>query len=313
MDGDEMQQSLLRSAKWPQRYKFVESWFEQDRHVAEKAHQCLINAPQFELAMVDDLLGDYCGKWQERFVHMALWRHHSAYRRGPRWDDFAYLALALDQQTPPSQLPLMVHVALLTLDFYAHETSTLFDESDVAPFATEQDWAALAHFLDGLPQAMNFHAMLGAMTSCALAPQAPDWPAIRAVILKRHRLKGNDTAGFLDLMAQAFVDVQRAVTNLSVVLPCQKDYRQHGFDYVPLLSWAEGFAAGVALCGGLDSWRTLWPARDHELFDACTGGLQKLATGKRPTKLATLDVNGFLQRGAQLKNDGFRAPLRAIK
>jgi len=294
-DGEGMQQSLLRSAKWPQRYL------------------CLVNAPQFELTMVDELLGDYCGKWQERFVHMALWRHCSTYRRGPRWDDFAYLALALDNRTAPSQLPLLVHVALLTLDFYAHEPSSLFDESDVAPFATEQDWAALAQFLDGLPQAMNFHAMLGAMTACALAPQVPDWPVIRAVILQRHRLKGNDTAGYLDLMAQAFVDVQRAVSTQTAALPCQQDYRQHGFAYIPLLSWAEGFAAGVGLCGGWDGWRTSWPARDHALFDACAAVLQKLAGGKRHPKVAQVDLKGFLQRASQLKNDGFRAPLRAIK
>lgn len=312
-DGDDMQQSLLRSAKWPQRYKFVESWFEQDKQIAEKAHQCLVNAPQFELSMVDDLLGDYCAKWQERFVHMALWRHFSTYRRGPRWDDFAWLALALDNQTPPSQLPLMVHVALLTLDFYAHETSSMFDEADVAPFATEQDWAALAHFLEGLPQAMNFHAMLGALTASALAPQVPDWPVVRAVILKRHRLKGHESAGYLDLMAQAFVDVQRAVSTQAAVLPCQQDYRHHGFAYVPLLSWAEGFAAGVALCGGWDGWRAMWPARDHEQFDACATALQKLASGKRYARLGQVDLNGFLQRAAQLKNDGFRAPLRAIK
>jgi len=312
-DGDGMQQSLLRSAKWPQRYKFVESWFEQDRQVAEKARHCLVNAQQFELTMVDELLGDYCGKWQERFVHMTLWRQCSTYRRGPRWDDFAYLALALDDHMAPSQLPLLVHVALLTLDFYAHEASTQFEDNDVTPFATEQDWAALASFLDGMPEAMNFHAMLGAMTGCALSPQVPDWPVVRAVILKRHRLKGNDQAGYLDLMAQAFIDVQRAVATRAVVLPCQQDYRQHGFAYIPLASWAEGFSAGVALCGGWDGWRTLWPARDHALFDSSAEVLQKLGAGKRPPKLAQYDINGFVQRASQLKNDGFRAPLRAIK
>jgi len=136
---------------------------------------------------------------------------------------------------------------------------------------------------------------------------------VRAVILKRHRLKGNESAGYLDLMAQAFVDVQRAVASRAVVLPCQQDYRQHGFTYIPLMSWAEGFAAGMTLCGGWDGWRALWPARDHALFDSSADVLQKLAAGKRPTKLSQYDINGFVQRGSQLKNDGFRAPLRAIK
>ena len=312
-DEDAMQQSLLRSAKWPQRYRFVESWFEQDREVAERAHDCLVNAPRFELTMVDELLAPYNAKWFERFVHMALWRRCSEYRRGPRWDDFAYLAMALDAQMPLSHIPLMVHVALLTLDFYAHDAATVADADDVAPFATEQDWAALAHFLERTPQAMNFHAMLGVMTSCALAPEVPDWPVVRAAILHRHRIKDTESAAYLDLMAQAFVDVKRAVESRSAVLPCQQDHRHHGFAYVPLMGWSEGFTAGVNLCGGWDAWRARWPARDHALFDASSTALQRLANGKRYPKLGETDLNAFLQRAAQLKHDGFRAPLRAIK
>jgi len=316
-DDEAMQQSLLRSAKWPQRYRFVESWFEQDREIAERAQECLVHAPQFELAMVDDLLAPYRDKWFERFVHMALWRRCSEHRRGPRWDDFAYLAMALEPQTPLSQslshVPLMVHVALLTLDFYAHDAATVADADDVAPFATEQDWAALASFLDRLPQAMNFHAMLGVMTSCALAPDVPEWPVVRAEILHRHRIKDTESAAYLDLMAQAFVDVKRAIDARSATLPCQQDHRHHGFEYVPLMGWSEGFTAGVNLCGGWDAWRARWPARDHALFDVSSGALQRLAIGKRYPKLSTIDLNAFLLRASQLKHDGFRAPLRAIK
>jgi hypothetical protein len=107
---------LARSRGLPDDFMFLDSWFEDDDGVKH-----LLGAKQLSrakrVALVrDELLPRRSGKWAERLAWTALTLQHG--EEDEPWEPFFVSAHELEAGRKPGELPLMAHVAEMTVGAY---------------------------------------------------------------------------------------------------------------------------------------------------------------------------------------------------
>ena len=105
---------LAGSSTLPETYGFLDSWFEADTEPQRMlADSRLSRARRIDLVR-DELLPRHAGKWAERFAWTALTLRHA--RTDLPWQAFHVSARELNSGRPMSEIPLIGHIATLTVD-----------------------------------------------------------------------------------------------------------------------------------------------------------------------------------------------------
>jgi hypothetical protein len=110
--------SLLASSRdLPDEFMFLDSWFESDTEVDRLLGGKKLSNPKRIALVRDELLPRRAAKWAERLAWTAL-----TLRNGDEdepWEEFFVSAKELSAGRPAREIPLMAHVAALTVEAFA--------------------------------------------------------------------------------------------------------------------------------------------------------------------------------------------------
>ncbi|MBU2707654.1 hypothetical protein KCM76_16790 [Zooshikella marina] len=108
-----LQQAMRRNKLWVVRNFDSLMWFESDADIIKKAQHVL--EEEHQGPFVSYLLEPYREKWQSRFIRLALWAANNSQKRGPKWQDFATLSWALNNETPLERISVFDCIAAESL------------------------------------------------------------------------------------------------------------------------------------------------------------------------------------------------------
>lgn len=108
---------LARSRDLPDDFMFLDSWFEADDEVEHLLGARQLSRAKRVALVQDELLPRRGAKWAERLAWTALTLQHG--EEDEPWEPFFVSADELEAGRKPSEIPLMAHVAGMTVDAYA--------------------------------------------------------------------------------------------------------------------------------------------------------------------------------------------------
>jgi hypothetical protein len=108
---------LASSGALAREFGFLESWFEADTEVERLLGATGLTRPKRIARVADELLPRRSGKWVDRLAWTALTLRHA--EEDEPWEGFYVSARELKAGRPIAHVPLMMHVAVQTVDAHA--------------------------------------------------------------------------------------------------------------------------------------------------------------------------------------------------
>ncbi len=105
---------LARSRDLPDACGFLDSWFEADSEVERLLDNKRLTRPKQVALVQNELLPQRAEKWVERLAWTALTLRHG--EEGEPWEEFFVSAKEFKSGRPVDGIPLMSHVAALTVE-----------------------------------------------------------------------------------------------------------------------------------------------------------------------------------------------------
>jgi len=112
--SNEVSVTLTNSSRLPDEIGFLDSWFEADAEVEQLLGNKRLTRQKRIALVQDELLSTRVAKWAERLAWIALLLHEG--EEDAPWEEFLVSARELQAGRPISEVPLMAHVAALTVD-----------------------------------------------------------------------------------------------------------------------------------------------------------------------------------------------------
>lgn len=107
---------LARSRSLPEEFMFLDSWFEADDEVDHLLGEKRLSRTKRIALVQNELLPRRSGKWAERLAWTALTLRHG--EEDEPWEALFVSAKELEAGRMPGEIPLMAHVAGVTVDAY---------------------------------------------------------------------------------------------------------------------------------------------------------------------------------------------------
>ena len=115
--SDVVAQLLARSRRLPDELGFLDSWFEADTEAEQLLGGRKLSRPQRISLVQNELLPPHIPAWVERLAWTALTLQNG--ENDEPWEEFFVSARELKAGRPVGEIPLMAHVAVLTVEAYA--------------------------------------------------------------------------------------------------------------------------------------------------------------------------------------------------